>query len=88
MAAAQRQLQASERSGLPVAVPQKTQKDRLYNDLIGLASELKLKWRSPSSDGTSFLKKLANVLWYLDGHHDTIKEKSSKIPDIFQCFNG
>ena len=89
MAAAQRQLQTAERRGLPVAIPQKTQKDRLYNDLIELVSELKLKWRNnPSSNGTSFLKKLMNVFWYLDGHHDTIEEKSSKIPGIFHHFNS
>lgn len=82
MMAAQRSLEALDRSGLPQPIQQRTQKDKLYNDLIELAQELELKWRVPSV-GAVFLKKLAGILWYIDGHHDTIQEKSSKIPDVF-----
>ena len=63
-------------------------KDKLFNDLIELVVELKLKWRSPRTDCTPFLKKLTNLLWYIDGHHGTIAEKSSAIPDIFSPFQG
>ena len=68
-------------------IPQKNRKDKLFNDLINLVMELKLKWRSPSSDSTPFLKKLINLLWYIDGQNDTIEEKSNKIPDIFCVLN-
>ena len=87
MMAAQRSLEALDRSGLPQPIQQRTQKDKLYNDLIELARELELKWRA-SSVGAVFLKKLASILWYIDGHHDTIQVKSSKIPQIFDRFNG
>ena len=87
MMTAQRSLEALDRSGLPQLIQQRTQKDKLYNDLIELARELELKWRAPSV-GAVFLKKLASILWYADGHHDTIHEKSSKIPQVFDRFNG
>lgn len=67
---------------------QRTKKDKMYNDLIQFSKELDLKWRDPSSVGAAFLKKLTNILWYIDGHHDVIGERSSKIPDAFSRFNG
>ena len=88
MAAAQRELDAIEKRGVPIPVQQRTKKDKLFNDLIELVVELKLKWRSPRTDCTPFLKKLTNLLWYIDGHHGTIAEKSSAIPDIFSPFQG
>ena len=86
--AAQRSLHELEKSGLPRTVTERTQKDRLYNNLIQFSKEQGLKWRDPSSIGASFLKKLMNILWYIDGHHDVIGERSSKIPDVFSQFNG
>ena len=53
MAAAQRELDAIEKRGVPIHVQQRTKKDKLFNDLIELVVELKLKWRSPC---TPFLK--------------------------------
>ena len=88
MMAAQIRLQALESSGMSQTVQQRTQKDRLYNDLIGFSKELGLKWRNPSSVGASFLKKLTNILRYTDGHHDVIQERSTKIPNSFCLFNG
>ena len=43
----------------------KEQKNMLFNDLIELVVELKLKWRSPRTDCTPFLKKLTHLLWYI-----------------------
>ena len=86
--AAQRSLHDLERSGLPQTITERTQKDRLYNDLIQFSKELGLKWRDPTSVGASFLKKLTNILWYIDGHYDVIGDRSNKIPDAFSQFNG
>ena len=72
--AAQRSLHDLEKSGLPQTITERTQKDRLYSDLIQFSKELGLKWRDPSSVGASFLKKRTNILWYIDGHHDVIGE--------------
>lgn len=88
MAAAQRALDAAERTGVPAAVSQKTRKDKMFNDLIELMKKMKLKWRNPLADCTPFLKQLTNILWYIDGQYDTIEEKSSKIPDVFHSFQG
>ena len=60
----------------------------MYNDLIQFSKELGLKWRDPSSIGAAFLKKLTNILWYVDGHRGVIGERSSKIPDAFSRFKG
>ena len=84
--AAQRSLHDLEKSGLPQTITERTQ-DRLYNDLIQFSKELGLKWRDPSSVGASFLKKLTNILWYIDGHHDVIGEVKQDT-DLFTKFNG
>ena len=44
----------------------KTNKDRLYNDLIQLM-ELGVKWNDPNAYAVPFLKKLCEILWYIDG---------------------
>lgn len=43
MAAAQKELDAIEQRGVPAALPQKTKKDQLFNNLIQLMVNLKLK---------------------------------------------
>ena len=48
---------------------------------------MNVKWSDPNSYGVPFLKKLCDVLWYIDGHHDTINEKAT-IPDVFSRFQG
>ena len=85
--AAQRQKQSGD-NGLPFAVQEKNSKDRLYNDLISLMKELDVKWNDPETHGEPFLRKLCDILWYLDGHHGTIAEHSPKIPELFSKFVG
>ena len=67
--AAQRSLHDLEKSGLQRTITERTQKDRLYNDLIQFSKEVER-----SSVGASFLKKLTNILWYIDGYHDVSGE--------------
>ena len=45
-------------NGLPFAVNVKTNKDRLYNDLISLMKEEGTKWNDPKAYGEPFLKSL------------------------------
>ena len=51
-------------NGLPF--PKKVKDSR---DLIVLMREMGIRWHDPSSYGVPFLSE---VLWYIDGHHDTI----------------
>ena len=48
MTTAQRQLQEGD-SGVPFSVPVKTNKDKLFNDLVCLMKELGVKWIDPNA---------------------------------------
>jgi hypothetical protein len=73
--------------GLPFPVAVKDGRDRLFNDLICLMREMNVKWVDPVTYGVPFLKKVRDLLWYIDGHHDTIGERCVKIPNVFSNFN-
>ena len=47
-----------------------------------------MKWSDPGVFGVAFLKNLRDVLWYIDGHHDTIAAKVHPVPQVFAKFNG
>ena len=87
MITAQRQIQQGD-NGVPLTIHVKTNKDRLYNDLIQLMKELGVKWSDPNSYAVPFLKKLSEILWYIDGHHETISERAPKIPSLFSRYVG
>lgn len=70
---AQRQIQRGD-NGVPLTIQVKTNKDRLYNDLIQLMKELGVKWNDPNAYAVPFPKKLCVILWYIHGHHETIAE--------------
>ena len=70
---AQRQIQQGD-NGVPLTIQVKTNKDRLYSDLIQLMKELGVMWNDPNAYAVPFLKKLREILWYIDGHHETIAE--------------
>ena len=53
---AQRQIQQGD-NGVPLTIQVKTNKDRLYDDLIQLM-ELGVKWNDPNAYAVPFLKKL------------------------------
>ena len=87
MIAAQRQIQQGD-NGVPLTIAVTTNKDRLYNDLVHLMKELGVKWIDPNAFAVPFLKKLCDILWYIDGHHETIAERAPKIPTLFSTFSG
>jgi len=87
MMQAQRTLQLGNK-GLPHRKVERSKKDKLFNDIIDLLDKFGLKWTDPTVHGASFVQKLCNVLWYLDGHHATLAERGSKIPSTFQKFVG
>lgn len=47
-----------------------------------------IKWSDPATFGAPFVKKLQEALWYIDGHHETIREKAPRIPEVFARFTG
>jgi hypothetical protein len=52
--------------------------------LICLVDGMGLKWHSGEvNSGKSFL---ANVLWYIDGHHESFASRSCEIPKLFEPF--
>ena len=87
MANAQRQLQQGD-NGVPFSVPVKSNKDKLFNDLIQLMKELGVQWIDPNAYATPFLKKLCEILWYIDGHHRILAEHAPNFPGLFSRFNG
>lgn len=76
--------------GIPVCVPVRHKKDKLFNDVLGMLKDKKLFFPASEilSTGTMFVKVLVDCLWYLDGHHETLKRQSCPIPDIFSSFIG
>ena len=86
MITAQRQIQQG--NGVPLTIQVKTNKDRLYSDLVHLMKELGVKWNDPNVYAVPFLKEFGDVLWYVDGYHETIAERAPKIPSLFSRYTG
>ena len=64
---------------LPNLLCEKT-KDKVCNDLICLVDGMGLKWQSGEvNSGKSFLITLSNVLWYIDGHHESLASRGYEI---------
>ena len=43
---------------------------------------------SVNSCGKHFTKVVVDRLWYVDGHHDTLRKQSCPVPRLFQQFVG
>ena len=71
---------------LPNRVEERNRKDKLFNDLISLLESIGKKW--PSSEVQSGKSFLTNVLWYIDGHHETFEAQGCHIPELFKPFTG
>ena len=59
--------------------------DLLYNDLIKLLDTKSLGWCGGCHEGvgSSFIKALADLLWYIDAHHEKLINRSCNIPELF-----
>ncbi|GES77507.1 hypothetical protein GLOIN_2v1482475 [Rhizophagus clarus] len=62
-----------------------TRYDLLYNDLVKLLKVESLGWYGEhyESTGSGFIKALADLLWYVDPHHEKLKLRCYVIPEIF-----
>ncbi|MCG8621697.1 MAG: hypothetical protein MJE68_06820, partial [Proteobacteria bacterium] len=60
----------------PIEEP-KTNKQKLWNDVIKFLKERNCMWKSGevSSIGCSFVQALTNTLWTIDGHHEVFRHQ-------------
>ena len=62
---------------------------RLYNDLIDYFETIDARWaRQNISTGQQFAKALSGSLWYLDPHHDTLRERGCINPIECQYYSS
>lgn len=84
----QRELDKQERLPVRIESP-RTNKDRLFNDLIALFDEKKWTWHDGGRTlGKNVISSLCDTLWYIDGHHSTLEVRSGSIPAPFDRFDG
>ena len=81
----QRALDAGKK--LPPKIIATTKKDELFNDLVSFFEKEGWSWtRDGESTGRKFITALRDCLWYVDGHHQTLADRSHPIPAIFEAF--
>ena len=76
---------------LPPPLTIRNKRDALYNDVPSLIESMELQWKADEvHDGTAtkVIQALRDVLWYIDGSHATLAERSCEVPELFQKFNG
>ena len=82
--------QALAQPKTPSKTIERNNKDKLFNALVDYLEEHGLFWRADEVDsfGVNFVKSLCEVLWYIDGHHDTLHGRGCSIPTCFVTFQG
>ena len=79
----------SFQSQLPARIDApRNKKDEMFNELVSLFEEQNLKWNGGSSHGKNFVFGLRDTLWYIDGHHSTLEERTCPIPKPLSKFVG
>ena len=71
-----------------VAEP-RNKKEELHNAIIGFFQAENLAWTPSEVDvgvAATTVKVLTDTLWYIDGHHSKLSERSCDVPVIFQQF--
>lgn len=75
----------------PPKVPERNKRDQLFNDLISMVESKGLEWKSDEvycGSATKAVQALRDTLWYIDGSHHTLAERSCAVPEIFLKFSG
>lgn len=92
MMAAQRTLSASaSQVRHPPLMVVKNKRDQLFNDLLSTIQSRDLQWRPEEvhcGSATKTIQAIRDTLWYIDGSHVTLSERSCEVPEIFKKFNG
>ena len=79
---------------VPVPIPENSNLDKMYNAVLQFCLENGSTFPSNSSAsvGKTFIKHLASLLWYLDGHYSKINDNvnnENKVPETFvKNFSG
>ena len=65
-------------------------KHKLYSDIITYLEERQLMWKKEEVTGVgeTLVKTLVDTMWYIDGHHHVLKNRSNKIPESLEQFTG
>lgn len=66
-------------------------KEQMFNDILALMQEKGLQgWHADTAQtiGARFVESIVNVLWYLDPHHDKLKERGAHLPRDLQAFHS
>ena len=75
---------------LPSKLTVRTKKDQLFNYIIDMLQERGLQFSSGevAFTGQNLVKSLTDTLWYVDGHHESLKKQCCPIPEFFSRFTG
>lgn len=64
-------------------------KDAMYNRVVKVLYDRNLVWPYGSEAlANKFLFTITEVLWYIDGHHDQLSERSTTTLSFFSQFEG
>ena len=87
MMCSQRQI---DQRKLPSKLVVRTKKDQLFNDVVDMLKPRGLLFSSNevASSGQNLVKLLTDSLWYIDGHHESMKKQSCPIPEAFRGLFG
>ena len=69
---------------LPPPYNSQFRNDLLYNDFLKILQERKLGWLNDShlTIGHSFIRRVTDLVWYLDPHLDKLEKRGLKLPKI------
>ena len=74
----------------PYAVLKPNAKLDMKNDILKWLARNEIGWSKDACEnkGRNFVDTLANVLWELDGHHNTLNDRGCGLPTMLQAFRG
>ena len=64
-------------------------KDKLFNDILQLIEKEGLVWWASEVDNetaSTAVCKLRDALWYIDGHHHTLADRSCHVSQVFEGY--
>ena len=76
---------------LPPPLTVRNKRDELYNDILSMIKSMELQWKPDEVQGgtaSRTLQALGDVLWYIDGSHAMLAERSCEVPELLWKFTG
>jgi hypothetical protein len=77
---------SAQQPSVPSFKTEDNQNNLLYNDIIRLLQQRKVKWNGNLHEtaGKKFIERLAALIWYIDPHLDKFCARSLHLPVLFQ----